>query len=80
MRGVGEFRGDLDLAQEPLGADALGKLGGEHLDGDLAVVLLVLSEVDGGIAPTAELTVYGVAIGEGLAQRLRNTGHGVRPW
>ena len=29
--------GDLDLAQEALGAERGGQLGAEHLDGDLAV-------------------------------------------
>ena len=37
---------DLDLAQEPLGAQRGGQLRAEHLDGDLAVVLQVVREVN----------------------------------
>ena len=60
-----EVGGGLDLAQEPLGADDRGQLGPQHLDRDLAVVLEVLGEVDGGHAALAELALEAVAVGTG---------------
>ena len=50
-------RGELDLAQEPLGAQRRGELGAEHLERDLAVVLEVVREVDGRHAAAAELAL-----------------------
>ena len=38
---------DLDLAEEPLGPDRQGQLGLEDFQRDLAVVLDVVSEVEG---------------------------------
>ena len=49
--------GDPDLRQEPLGAEDGGELGAEDFDGDLAVVLQVVGEVDGGHAAAAELAL-----------------------
>ena len=66
-------RGDrLDLAEEPLGADHRGQLGPQHLDRDLAPVLEVLGEVDGGHAALAELALDPVAVGEGGTQTLEH--------
>ena len=45
-----------------------GELGPEHLDGDLAVVLEVVGEVDRGHAARAELALDAVAVREGGAQ------------
>ena len=59
-----ELGGDLDLAGEPLAAERGGELGAEDLHGDLAVVLEVLGEVDGGHAAGAELALDAVAVGE----------------
>ena len=44
---VAEVRRGLDFAEEALGAECGGEFGAEDLDGDLAVVLQVLGEVDG---------------------------------
>ena len=38
-----EPRGELDLALEPLGAERGGELGVQHLERDLAVVLVVVA-------------------------------------
>ena len=54
-----------DLADEALGAEGRGELGAEHLDGDLAVVLQVVGEVDGGHAALAELALDAVGGAEG---------------
>ena len=62
------MRGDLDLPQEPSGAERGGELGPQHLDRDLAVVLEVLGEIDGGHAALAELALDAVAVGEGGAK------------
>ena len=47
---MAEAGGGLDLAQEALGAERGGELGAEDLDGDLAVVLEIFGEIDGGHA------------------------------
>ena len=47
----------LDLAQEPLGAERGGELRAQHLDRDVAVVLEVVREVDGGHAAAPELAL-----------------------
>jgi hypothetical protein len=60
-----EVGGGLDLLEEPLGADDRGELGAKHLDGDLAIVPLVVGQVDRGHAAGAELPLDRVAIGEG---------------
>ncbi|MFV2074208.1 MAG: hypothetical protein ACC742_16395 [Thermoanaerobaculales bacterium] len=52
----------LDLGQEALGTDHPRQLGLEDLDGDLAVVLQVFREVDGGHAARTDLLVDGIAI------------------
>ena len=59
-----EPRGEADLAQEPVGADAGGQLGPEHLDGDRPVVAEILGAIDHRHAAPAELTVEAVAVGE----------------
>ena len=57
-------RDRLDLAQEPLGTDDRGELGLQDLDGDLAVVLEILREIDGGHAARAELALDAIAVGQ----------------
>ena len=49
-----ELGGELDVAEKPLGAEALGQFGLEGLDGDLPVVPAVVGEVDGGQSASAE--------------------------
>ena len=51
---VGEPRDDLDLFQEPLGAERGGELGPQHFERDDAVMLLVIGEVDRGHAAAAK--------------------------
>jgi hypothetical protein len=68
----------LDLAQETLGADHGGQFGAEDLDGDAAVVLQVVGEVDGGHAAGAELALEAVAVGQGVGQAAERIGHGGR--
>ena len=74
-----EIGGDLDLAQEPLGADDRRQFRPEHLDGDVAVVLEVLRQVDGGHAARAELALEAVAVGEGFGEAGKRVRHQVLP-
>src|ERR1051325_2782747 len=68
-------RGDgLDLAQEPLGANDGGQLGPEDLDGDPAVVLQVLREIDRGHPALAQLALDRVASREGAGQTALSIG------
>ena len=55
--------GELDLGQEPLGADDGGELGPEQLEGDLPVVPEVLGQEDRGHAAGADLALDPVAVG-----------------
>ena len=68
---MAEVGGGLDLAEEALGAERRRQLGPQHLDGDLAVVLEVLGEIDRGHAALAELALDAVAIAEGLGEAVR---------
>ena len=54
-----------DLAGEPVGAKGRREFGAEHFDGDLAVVLEVVGQVDGGHAALAELALDPVGGAEG---------------
>ena len=60
--GVLQVRGDLDLGEEAIAANDGAQLGMEDLDGDLAAVLEVFGEVDGGHAALAELALEAVAV------------------
>ena len=60
---------ELDLAQEPLGAQRARELGVEHLEGHRAVVLEIAGEVDGGHAAAAELALDAVAVTERVGER-----------
>ena len=62
---MGERGGELDLAEEALAAERRGEVLVEDLDGDVAVVLEVVGEVDGRHAAGAELALDAVAIVEG---------------
>ncbi|CAA9302889.1 MAG: hypothetical protein AVDCRST_MAG40-471, partial [uncultured Gemmatimonadaceae bacterium] len=61
---VEELRGDLDLAQEAVGADPAHEVRPQHLHGDRAAVPQVLGEVHGGHAAAPELAPKVVALGD----------------
>ena len=65
----------MDLAQEALGAERGGELGAEHLEGDLAVVLEVVGQVDRGHAAAPELALEHVAVAEGVGEKRVDCGH-----
>ncbi len=60
--GMLQVRSDLDLVQEALGAEDGGEFGAEDFDGNLAVVLEVVGEVDRGHAAGAQLALDPIAI------------------
>ena len=60
----------------PLGAEHGGKLGAQDLEGDLALVLEILGQVDGGHAALAQLALDAVAVGEGGEKARRHVCHG----
>ena len=62
---MGEVSRHLDLAEEAVGAEGEGQLRMEHLEGDGSLVAKVAGLVDSGHAAPAELTLEGVAVGEG---------------
>ena len=59
---------DLDLAEEPLGAEGGSQVGAEHLEGDRPVELEVLGQVNSGHSAVPELPLNGVGFGEGANQ------------
>jgi len=69
-----EVGGGLDLGEKALAADDGCQLGLEDLEGDLAMVLEILGQVDGGHAALAELTLDRVAAGQGGVQALDDSG------
>ena len=55
------------------------ELGVQDLDRDLAGVLDVLGEVDGGHAALAQLALEAIAVGEGSAQAVFRDAHFLMP-
>ena len=70
-----ELRRRLDLLHEPLGAEHCRELRPQHLHRDLAVVLQILGEIDGGHAAFAEAALDAVAVGEGRGELLGDFSH-----
>ena len=65
MCGCCSLRRRLDLGEEALAAERGAELRVEHLDGDVAIVLEVVGEIDGRHATRAELPLDAVASGKG---------------
>jgi hypothetical protein len=70
-----KVRRGLDLGQEALAADHRRELRLEDFEGDAAVVLQVLGQVDRGHAALAELTLDAVAALESVVQPGDGIGH-----
>ncbi len=68
--GMLEVGGRPDFGQEPLGAEGRGELGVQHLDGDVAVVLQVVGEIDRGHPALPKLAVDPVALRQRRYQAL----------
>ena len=71
-----EVGGELDLGQEPLGADHGGELGPKHLERHPPVVADVLGQVDGRHAAGADLAVEAIAVRQGGLEPAEQFGHG----
>ena len=72
---VVEVGGDLDLGQEPLGAEYGAEVGAEDLERHLAVMLQVPREVYRGHSASAELAVDPVAVGQRRGQAIERLRH-----
>ena len=70
-----EPRGDVNLAQEALGAQAGGQLGAQHLEGDLPLMAEVVGEVHRGHAAPPELLQERVAVAQGVSKLRVDSGH-----
>lgn len=57
-------RRGLDLGEESIGAENCTEFRMQQLDGDVAVVLVIVREVHGRHVPRAELTLDAIAAGE----------------
>ena len=81
MCGCCSARGGLDLGEKAIGADDGGELGAQHLHRDLAIVLQIVREIDGGHSAGAELVLETVAIGQRGDEARRRVFHvGVAAW
>ena len=60
-----ESGGELDLAQESVGAQARGELGMERLQRHRTVVPEIVSQEDGRHTPATELALDAVAVSQG---------------
>ena len=69
--GMGEARGDFDLAEEAVVPEHGGQLGPQHLDRHLAVVAQVFRQVDGRHATGAQLALDAILAGEGGSEAFR---------
>ena len=76
---VRQLGGDLDFAEEAVGAEGGAHLAAHHLDGDLAAVLEILGQVDDRHAALAEGALDPVAAGEGACGAGRSPGTSVAP-
>ena len=62
--GMGQLRGDADFTKEPFGPESRGDLRAQNLDGHLATVLLLVGEIDGRHAATAQLALDRITVRE----------------
>ena len=68
--------GGLDLHHKPLGAEDRGELRLEDLEGDVAVVLEIAGQIDGGHAAPTELALDPISIGQSGGDRRGAIYHG----
>jgi hypothetical protein len=62
--------GEPNFADEPLGPERRGQLGGEHFEGDQPLVLQVPGEIDRGHPAPAELAIELIPGGEAVSKPL----------
>ena len=71
-----ELGGHANFTVESLGTDRGAELRVQHLDGDLALMLEILREVDGGHAAGAELAFHAIPVGQSRLQSIESVAHG----
>ena len=71
-----EAGGDLDLPHKALGAERMGQLLVQDLEGDGPIVPEIVRQVDRGHAAPAELALEQVAVTKSIAQGRVNDSHG----
>src|SRR5205823_2947657 len=74
--GVLQPRRNLDLTQEPLGAERRRELRVQNLDCHRPVVFQILGQEHGGHAAAPQFPLHRVAVSEGVAQGVEQVGHG----
>src|SRR5690242_14711107 len=67
---------ELNLGQEPLGADDGGKLGPEHLEGHPPCMTDVLGQIHGRHPACADLALEAIAVRQGGLEPAQQFGHG----
>ncbi len=72
---VMKLGGNLDLAEETLGAECSRQFWPQHFHRHLTVVFQVLSEVDRRHAARADFLQDGVAVREGVFETVEGVGH-----
>jgi hypothetical protein len=70
-----EVRGGGNFGKKSLRADDRGQFGAQYLHRHAAIVLDVLSQVDGGHAALSELALEAVAVGQGVGEAGEDVGH-----
>ena len=68
-------RGGADLGEKPFAAKRRTKVGVQHLDRDIALMLDVVREIHGGHAAGAEFARDAIAVGEGAGETVKWRGH-----
>ena len=68
-----QSRGRADLREEPLAPECRAKIGVQHLDRDVAIVLEVAGEIDHGHTAVADLALDGVVALEGGRELILQT-------
>ena len=77
---VGELCGRLDLGQETLCTDDRSEFSFQNLEGHVAVVALVVGQLDRGHPTLTNLTLDAVAAVEGSVQAGDGVGHSGSAW
>jgi len=78
--GMLEAGGELDFPEKALGAERMGQLLVQDLEGDGPLVPEITRQVDRSHAALAELALEQVTIAEGIRQWRVDGGHGNAEW
>lgn len=70
---------DLDLAEEPVGADRCSELGAQDFEGDTVIVASVTGQKDDGHPPTSDLSLDRVLVPYCFLEALQGVSHDTPP-